>query len=468
MAAESQSPVVIIGAGPAGLTAAYESVKRNLSPVLIEKADKVGGIARTEFYRGYRFDIGGHRFFTHFEDIQRTWEEMLARDFIEVPRISRIYYKKRFYHYPLNFFNAISNLGVWESLMIMASYVRAKLRPHEQEENFEQWVTNRFGWRLYETFFKTYTEKVWGISCREIQADWAAQRIKGLDLKSVLRDAILGESRQKVKTLVRQFHYPVEGPGMMWESMQKQVERRGGRVLLNSEAVRIRHDAHAVDALSVRNCEKEFNLAGSSFISSIPLDELVFLLDPPPPEQVLDAARNLTYREFILVGLIVNKPNLFPDNWIYVHSSDVKVGRVQNFKNWSAAMVPDPSRTSLGMEYFCSEGDEIWNLPDAELISIAKKELEMLGLGRASAVEDGVVYRQPKAYPVYNNGYRRHVQTIREYLGTFVNLQTIGRNGLHRYNNQDHSMLTAAMAVGNLAGEKNDLWSVNTEPSYYE
>ena len=468
MAAESQSPVVIIGAGPAGLTAAFESVKRNLSPVLIEKSGKVGGIARTEFYRGYRFDIGGHRFYTHFENIQRTWEEVLARDFLEVPRISRIYYKKRFYHYPLNFFNAISNLGVWEGLMILASYVRAKLQPHEQEENFEQWVTNRFGWRLYETFFKTYTEKVWGISCREIQADWAAQRIKGLNLKSVLRDAILGESRQKVKALVRQFHYPVEGPGMMWESMQKQVERRGGRVLLNSEAVRIRHAANAVDALYVRNCEKEFNLAGSSFISSIPLDELVFLLDPPPPEHVLDAARNLAYRALILVGLIVNKPDLFPDNWIYVHSSDVMVGRVQNFKNWSSAMVPDLSRTSLGMEYFCSEGDGIWNLPDGELISIAKKEIEMLGLSRASAIEDGVVYRQPKAYPVYNNGYRRHVQTIREYLATFVNLQTIGRNGLHRYNNQDHSMLTAAMAVGNLAGEKNDLWSVNTEPSYYE
>jgi len=468
MVSESQSPVVILGAGPAGLTAAYESVKRNLSPVLVEKSGQVGGIARTENYRGYRFDIGGHRFFTHFEEIQRIWNEVLPKDFVTVSRISRIYYKRRFYQYPLSFFNAISNLGAWEGLLILGSYIRAKMQPHEKEENLEEWITNRFGQRLYQTFFKTYTEKVWGIACRDIQSDWAAQRIKGLTLKSVLYDAIFRGNNNQVKTLVRRFHYPVAGPGMMWESMQKQVEQRGGQVLLNAETVRIRHAAGQVQYISLRHLGQEFSLPGKTIISSIPLDELVFMLDPLPPQQVQDAARKLAYRAFILAGVILNRPRLFPDNWIYVHSPDVKVGRIQNFKNWSPAMVPDMSKTSLGMEYFCSEGDELWSMPDAELLRIAQKEIQILGLGEASSVEDGVVFRQPKAYPIYNNGYRQHVQTIREFLGTIGNLQTIGRNGLHRYNNQDHSMLTATMAVANILGEKHDLWAVNTEPSYFE
>jgi protoporphyrinogen oxidase len=468
MVSESPSPVVILGAGPAGLTAAYESVKRNLNPVVVEKSGQVGGIARTVNYRGYRFDIGGHRFFTHFDTIQRIWEEVLNHDFVTVPRISRIYYKKRFYQYPLSFFNAISNLGAWEGLLILASYVRAKLRPHEKEKNLEQWITNRFGRRLYQTFFKTYTEKVWGISCREIQSDWAAQRIRGLTLKSVLYDAIFRGSKNQLKTLVRQFHYPVAGPGMMWESMRRRVEEAGGQVLLNAEAIRLRHDFHQIQSVSIRHLEQESGLSGERVISSIPLDELVFLLDPLPPPSVQDAARKLSYRAFILVGVILNKATLFPDNWIYVHGPDVKVGRVQNFKNWSPAMVPDANKTSLGMEYFCSEGDGIWSMRDAELLCLAQKEIQILGLGEASSVEDGVVIRQAKAYPIYNNGYRQHVQTIREFLGTLSNLQTIGRNGLHRYNNQDHSMLTAIMAVANILGEKHDLWAVNTEPSYYE
>jgi protoporphyrinogen oxidase len=468
MVLSPSSPIVVIGAGPAGLTAAYESAKSNLHPILIEKSGQVGGIARTELYRGYRFDIGGHRFFTHFEEVQRIWREILDHDFIKVSRISRIYYKKRFYKYPLSFYNAISNLGVLEGFLILVSYLKAKMSPLEKEDTLEQWLTNRFGRRLYETFFKTYTEKVWGMACSDIQADWAAQRIKGLSLRSVLFDAVTGRNQNGAKTLIREFHYPLYGPGMMWRGMQKKIEQLGGEIYLNSSAVRFACTEGKIESLFIDREGKEICLPAGHFISSIPINELVFLLDPPPPEPVLQAAKKLSHRDFILVGLILNKPRLFPDNWIYVHSSEVKVGRIQNFKNWSPGMVPDTSKTSLGMEYFCSEGDAIWSTPDDELIQTAKNEIQKLGLAKAASVEDGVVFRQPKAYPIYDREYKENIQILRSFLETIGNLQTIGRNGLHRYNNQDHSMLTAKMAVSNLFGATHDLWAVNTDPSYYE
>ncbi|MBN1568495.1 MAG: NAD(P)/FAD-dependent oxidoreductase [Acidobacteria bacterium] len=468
MVSAPRSSVLIIGAGPAGLTAAYESLKKNVHPILIEKSGLVGGIARTELYKGFRFDIGGHRFFTHFEEIQRLWEEVLQKDFIKVPRISRIYYKKRFYKYPLSLFNTISNLGALEGLLILFSYIRAKLRPHSREDTFEEWVTHRFGRRLYRTFFKTYTEKVWGIPCSEIRSDWAAQRIKGLSLRSVIYDALVRSSQNGTKTLIREFHYPVFGPGMMWESMQKRIEEQGGEVFLKTEAIRLQRSENRIGTVSAKREGKEISLSGESIISSMPLVDLIHLMDPPPPDEVLKAADRLRYRDFILVGLILNKPGIFPDNWIYVHSPEVKVGRIQNFINWSSAMVAHQGKTSLGMEYFCYEGDALWSTPDAELIQLAKEELQKLKLAPATSVEDGIVFRQPKAYPVYNNDYRENTDIIRRFLGTIDNLQTIGRNGLHRYNNQDHSMLTAIMAVGNLLGQSNDIWAANTEPSYYE
>ncbi len=462
------SPVIVIGAGPAGLTAAYESLRNKLHPILVEKSGQVGGIARTELYRGYRFDIGGHRFFTNFEEIQRIWMEVLKNDFIRVNRISRIYYKNHFYNYPLSFFNAISNLGVLEGLLILMSYLKAKALPSKQEDNLEQWITNRFGHRLYRTFFRTYTEKVWGIPCSSIQADWAAQRIMGLSLKSVLFDALLRGSKNGAKTLIREFYYPVHGPGMMWQNMQKRIEQLGGEVMLNSRAIRLECEAGQIRALFAKREGIEIRLPGRSFVSSIPLDELILLFDPLPPDPVLRAAEKLNHRDFILVGLVLNKPKLFPDNWIYVHSPEVRVGRIQNFGNWSPAMVPNADKTSLGMEYFCNKGDETWEMSDEELIQMAKREIQKLGLSKMAAVEDGVVFRQPKAYPVYDRGYRENVQTIRAFLETIGNLQTIGRNGLHRYNNQDHSMLTAKMAIANLLGEAHDIWAVNTEPTYSE
>ncbi len=458
--------VVIIGAGPAGLTAAYESLKHALHPTVLESADKVGGIARTELYKGYRFDIGGHRFYTKIGEVQELWQEMLGNEFRKVPRLSRIYYRDKFFSYPLEIFNALFNLGLMPSLMILASYCRWKIWPHKQEDTFEHWVTNRFGRRLFRTFFKTYTEKVWGIPCREIKADWAAQRIRNLSLKTAVLNAIFGGG--EAKSLINEFDYPILGPGMMWEKFHAAVEQGGGHVHLNTQVMRITHDGQRVSSVTTQAGDHVAQVQGAHFISSMPIVDLINRLDPPPPPAVLLAASKLSYRAFLIVGLIVAKRDLFPDNWIYVHSPKVKVGRIQNFGNWSPAMVPDPLNSSIGMEYFCDEDDAIWATADADLIQLATREIGQLGLAKEEDVRDGVVIRQPRAYPVYDAEYRIHLRVLQEYLAGFTNLQTIGRNGMHRYNNQDHSMLTGMLAVKNILGERHDLWNVNTERSYYE
>lgn len=460
-------PAVIIGAGPAGLTAAYELHKNGVQSVTLEKADKVGGIARTEVYKGYRFDIGGHRFFTKVKEVEQLWYEVLGNDFIKVPRLSRIYYKGKFFSYPLEPYNALSNLGVINSLLIMWSYFKAKIRPLPEEENFEQWVSNRFGKRLYETFFKTYTEKVWGIPCTQIQADWAAQRIKGLSLRKAVINALFGSN--DTKTLIKEFDYPILGPGMMWERFEEVLNSKDCPVYPNTDVVKIERDGQYIKSVTVRRNGETHQISGDHFISSMPVTALVHRLDPAPPDHVIQAARSLKYRDFLIVSIVIDEADLFPDNWIYIHSPEFKVGRIQNFKNWSAAMVPDQSKTCLGMEYFCSEGDALWELSDTELIDLASREIVELGLvDRVEKIEDGVVIRQHKAYPVYDGEYRQHLEVIKEYLQSFKNLQTVGRNGMHRYNNQDHSMLTGVLAAKNVLGEEHDLWEVNTERSYYE
>ncbi len=462
----NDKPVIIIGAGPAGLTAAYEFIKLGIKPIIIEKADKVGGISRTESYKGYYFDMGGHRFFTKIEKINRLWQEMLGKDFIEVSRISRIYYKGRFFNYPLEISNALYNLGIIETLLIPLSYIKAQIRPHPQEDTFEQWVSNRFGKRLYQTFFKTYTEKVWGMSCREIKADWAAQRIRGLSLMSALVNSLL--DIQKAKTLINEFHYPLKGPGMMWQRFKEYVEKGGGHVLLNSEVTGLRRENGSIVSVIYMHDGEIKELAISHVVSSIPLPVLVSTLKPGPPDRVTSAAASLSYRAFIIVVLIVDKKDIFPDQWIYIHSPDVRVGRVQNFKNWSAAMVPDPDKTSIGMEYFCNEGDEIWGMSDEDLAEIASLELSHIGLADKNDILDSYVVRQPNAYPVYNEGYRENLGVIKAYLTGINNIQTIGRGGTHRYNNMDHSMLTGILAVQNYSGARHDLWNVNEEEEYLE
>lgn len=469
----SRYPVIVIGAGPAGLTAAHKLAKHQILPMVVEQSRQVGGIARTAIYKGYRFDIGGHRFFTKLGPVQQFWEEILGSDFIKVARLSRIYYNGKFFNYPLSPFDALSKLGLTESFLIIGSYLKAQLRsklsPDAKRETFEDWVSDRFGGRLFQTFFKTYTEKVWGISCKELQADWAAQRIKGLSLTKAIMDALF--SGQGPKTLIKSFHYPRLGPGMLWERCQSVIEDMGGQVNLETSVICLKHQNNRIEQVITQEADKLVTLSADHYISSMPVTALVKRLEPPAPTAVLEAANALRYRDFIIVSLIIDKADLFPDNWIYVHSPEVKVGRIQNFKNWSIEMVPDKSKTCLGMEYFCSESDDIWQSSDAELVALATQELAQLGLAKGGTVEDSIVLRQRKAYPIYDEDYRKHVTTIQTYLATFENLQTIGRNGMHHYNNQDHSMMTGLLAAKNILGNSYnlyDLWQVNTEESYHE
>lgn len=464
----AEKQVVIIGGGPAGLTAAYELTKLDLHPIVLEKGDKVGGLARTEDYKGFYFDMGGHRFFTKVDQVNKLWREILAANFLRRPRLSRIYYNRKFFHYPLKPLNALVGLGPWESMLIAFSYLRWRIAPYRQEETFEQWVTNRFGKRLFETFFKTYTEKVWGIPCSELKAEWAAQRIKDLSLKTVLLSMFV-KPKNTIKTLIDQFDYPCRGPGMMWNAVKEQVEKRGGLVRLNANVAEIRVNGTSIESVLVSNNGHREIIQGTDFISSMPVTEFIKKLDPPPAPAVLTAAEKLKYRDFLTVCLIVNRPNLFPDNWIYVHDPEVKVGRIQNFKNWSPDMVPDATKSSLGLEYFCTEGDDLWKMADADLVDLARRELDRIGLASAGDIDDGCVFRVPKAYPIYDSDYRDYLAVVRDFVGSLQNYQTIGRNGLHRYNNQDHAMLTGMLAVRNLIhGEKNDLWNVNADQEYHE
>ena len=462
-----EPPVVILGAGPAGLAAARELAEGGVPVLVLEKRHAVGGIARTEVHGGYRFDVGGHRFFTKNRRIERLWHDTMGADLLRVRRLSRICYQGRFFRYPLSVSDTLRNLGLLESLLILLSYGRARMLPHPREDSFEQWVTNRFGRRLYEAFFKTYTEKVWGIPCDRIRADWAAQRIRGLSLAAAVSNAVLGAKRPR--SLIEEFDYPREGPGMMWERFREVVESLGGEVRCGAEAVGMAHDRGRITGVRVADGSGRTRWCPADHVvSSVPLPRLVEMLDPPAPEGVRRAAGSLGHRSFLMVGLILDRPELFPDQWIYVHSRGVRVGRIQNFKNWSPGMVPDPSTTSVGMEYFCDEGDEIWSMPDGDLAGLASRELEALGLARARDVIGHHVVREPVAYPVYDEHYRAHLGVVREYLAGFGNLQTVGRSGMHRYNNMDHAMLTGILAARNVLGAKHDLWEVNEEKEYLE
>ena len=460
------NPVVIIGGGPAGLAAGYELISQNVCPVILERAGIVGGIARTESYKDFYFDIGGHRFFTQHEEINQLWEELLGDDFLRVNRLSRIFYQGKYFNYPLRPVNALFNLGLVESLLIFISYCTARLSPSPEEKSFEDWVVNRFGERLYRTFFKTYTEKVWGLSCNEIRADWAAQRIKGLSLVVAVSNALFGG--QQAKSLIEEFSYPKLGPGMMWKSFMDRIVAGNGEVKLNSEVSSIQHDTSMITTVEYSNGSTTSRLTLSHCISSMPISKLVKLFEPQPPAEVINAADQLSYRAFIIVVLIIDASALFPDQWLYVHSPRVKVGRIQNFKNWSRFMVPDQSKTSIGMEYFCDENDQTWKMQDNELVEMATREMIELDLGEETRVIDSFVVRQPHAYPVYDSKYKKSLQVIRNYLENFSNLQTIGRSGMHRYNNMDHSMQTGILAAKNCTGENHDLWAINEEKSYLE
>jgi protoporphyrinogen oxidase len=473
--------VFIVGAGPAGLTAAYCLTKHTPSVLVIEKDPAyVGGISRTVGYNGFLFDIGGHRFFSKSKEIVDLWHEILPDDFIQRPRLSRIYYDGKYYSYPLKAFEALANLGIVTSSACMLSYAYAKIFPIRQPRTFHEWVRNQFGELLFSIFFRTYTEKVWGMSCDDISADWAAQRIKGLDLRTAVLNALTRSLRPAgvrpraggaaVKTLIESFEYPRKGPGMMWEAAARKIEARGGRVLMGRELRRLSHDAaRQLWRIEVSTADGSTETyTARHVISSAPLRELVDRIEPRPISTL--HARSLRYRDFITVAVMVSKPELFPDNWIYIHDPAVKVGRVQNFGSWSPEMVP-AGMSCLGLEYFCFEGDGLWTSSDADLIALAKRELEHIGLVAAGDIGDACVVRQPKAYPVYDDDYRDNVAAIRLDLQTsYPTLHLAGRNGMHKYNNQDHAMMTAILTARNiLAGERlYDVWDVNEDAEYHE
>ena len=474
--------VAVIGAGPAGLTAAYLLCKAGLD-VSVFEADpiNVGGISRTVEYKGYRFDIGGHRFYSKSREVEDLWSELLPDDMLTCSRLSRIYYQGKFYSYPLDIGEVIDNLGMRQSLLTLASYLKAKLVTGPTPDNLEEWVTRKFGGRLYQMFFKSYTEKVWGMPCREISADWAAQRIRGLSLSKAARNALRPrrspaastdkDRSREIKTLITSFRYPRLGPGMLWQAAARKIREMGGSVEMGARAVGLEALPSGGWRLEVCQGGQTRQVEASHLISSAPLSWLVGAIQPSLPSEAQEAAASLRYRDFLTVALILRPRVSFGDNWLYIHDPDLKVGRIQNFANWSAAMVPEPGMACYGMEYFTSTDEPLWRMQDAELISLATRELEALKLARTGDVVDGAVIRQPKAYPVYDDEYRARRQIIKDALQQHgQTLHTIGRNGMHQYNNQDHSMMTAMLTARNiLAGRQlYDIWQVNQDAEYIE
>jgi protoporphyrinogen oxidase len=463
-------PTVILGGGPAGLTAGYVLAKQGLPVIVLEAENQVGGIAKTAVRDGYRFDLGGHRFFTKAKEVDALWHEIMKEEFLKRPRMSRIYWRDRhgrakFLDYPLRGPDVMKKLGPVDLTKALFSYVWAAIKPKGKEETYEEWVSNRFGRWLFNQFFKSYTEKVWGVPTSEIRADWAAQRIKNLSFFRAAWSAFFGNKDDKVTSLISKFNYPRFGPGQMWEQMTEDIRALGGQVLLEHRATKLEFDGDR--CVRVHAGDKVFE--PSAVISSLPLRNTVGMAEPRPKPEVIAAAKGLRYRDFLTVAVVINGDDLFPDNWIYIHDPKVNVGRIQNFRSWSPWMVPDPSKACVGLEFFCFAGDELWETDDEELVKLGMRELEQLGLARADQLEFGFVERVPKAYPMYDPDYSERVHMIRSWLDGLDNFVQVGRNGLHRYNNSDHSSLTAMRAVDNLVkGTDHDIWAVNAESAYHE
>lgn len=458
--------IFIVGAGPAGLTAGVEAIRKGLKVELVEVSDKIGGISKTVEVDGWRFDLGGHRFFTKVERVESFWRSILSPDdFLKRPRQSRIFYKGKFFDYPLKPLNALLGLGLIETVRCIGSFLMAQVKKSHDESNFEGWVSKRFGWRLYSIFFKTYTEKVWGIPASSLSAAWAAQRIKNLSLFKAVINAfgINSKGSEVITTLIDTFEYPRLGPGMMWEAAAQEISSHGGLIHFEEYPLEISRNE---DRLKIRT-NKRIAYA-DTVISSMPLSELPTILKCEN-KSVIESARRLKYRDFLTVGLVVEGEELFSDNWIYIHSPSVRVGRIQNFRSWSPELVK-PGFTFLGLEYFVNQGDEIWESEDEELVQLAKEEIVSLGLANSKNLHHGYVVRVPKAYPVYDEDYGKAVRSIANWLESdWPEVIAVGRNGMHRYNNQDHSMLTAMVAIDNLfSKDKHDLWEINVDNEYHE
>jgi protoporphyrinogen oxidase len=500
---------IIIGAGPAGLTAAYEMVTRtDIIPVIIEKSYDIGGISKTLVYKGNRMDIGGHRFFSKSDLVMKWWQNILPlqgtspagpdpekTDMVMLirNRLSRIFFLGKFFDYPVSLSRkTINNLGLARIVSIGWSYIKIRISPLKKIVSLEDFFISRFGRKLYETFFRDYTEKVWGVPCSEIPSEWGAQRVKGLSvshailhsLKSFFRVKRSIEQKNTDTSLIEQFLYPKLGPGQMWETVAGIIEEKGGKIIFNSEVIGLKYIDNQITELVYRDCENglEKNLQGDYFFSSMPVKDLIAAMGNNIPSLVREVAEGLQYRDFITVGLLLNKlciknetgintiNGLVPDNWIYIQEKGVKVGRLQIFNNWSPYLVADPNKVWMGLEYFCNEGDSLWEMSDNGFIDFAINELQSINIIDRNDVIDSTIFRMPKTYPAYFGTYTQF-SVIRDFTDRFTNLFLVGRNGMHRYNNQDHSMLTAITAVNNIIEghtSKSNIWDINTEEQYHE
>ena len=472
--------VVIIGAGPAGLTAAYEFLKKSkkYQVIILEEANQVGGISKTINYNGNRMDLGGHRFFTKDNDVLSLWNKILPsnREFLERPRVSRIYYNKKFFDYPVNLsFKTIKNLGIKDTIIAGFSYLKSMIHKLP-EDNLENFYINRFGKKLYQIFFRDYTEKLWGIAPNKIDSSWGSQRVKGVSIKEVLKDYFVRlfkiKSKNKETSLIDKFLYPKYGPGMMYEEMANIILKMGGVIKLDSKVVKIKQENNTVKSIIYRNNKTNIEINCDYLISSMPIKDLINGMNNVP-KRIRNIGCNLVYRDFITIGVIIDKLAIkkLPDTWIYIQSNKQKLGRIQVFNNWSEDLVKDGSTISLGLEYFCNENDEFWEMSDNELKEFAIKELIDIGItNKESKVLDYHVEKIKKAYPAYFGIYNKF-DILKKYLNSIDNLYCIGRNGMHRYNNMDHSMKTAMVCVDNILKNKLDkenIWSDNTEQSYHE
>lgn len=458
--------IAIIGAGPAGMSAAYCLVKAGFTNIdVYEASDSVGGLSRTIKLWNQTIDIGPHRFFSSDKPVNELWLEIVGNDYKMIDRLTRIYYKKKFFFYPLKAFNALFNLGIFQALLCVLSYIKEKISPTKEDGTFENWVTSRFGKRLFSIFFKTYSEKLWGISCKELDSDFAAQRIKKLSLYEAVKNALFSSPGQKHKTLVDQFAYPTRGTGMVYERMAKKVIDKGGRVHLNTPVNRVIKKNTTATAIELEDGQE---IQYDDIISTMPLTLMVSRL-PEVPKKIQELTQQLRFRNTIIVFLNIDATDLFPDQWIYVHSTEMDSGRITNFRNWIPELYGDEKSSILAMEYWCYDEDDFWKLTNEKLIEQAKEEIQNTGLIKNSEISGAHVYKIPRSYPVYETGYRKKLDPIEDYLKKIKNLHVIGRYGAFKYNNQDHSILMGILAAENISqNAKNDLWTINTDYETYQ
>lgn len=460
----SQKKVAVIGAGPAGITTAYELAKAGFSVDVYEASDRVGGLSKTIDLWDQKVDLGPHRFFSNDNKINKVWLEVVGRDYRMVNRLTRIYYKKKFYFYPLKPFDALFKLGIGTATICVLSYMRQRIAPVKKDGSFETWVISRFGHRLYSIFFKTYSEKLWGISCKNLDEDFAAQRIKKLSLFEAVKNAIF-KGKNKHKTLVDQFAYPIGGTGMVYDRMKEFVESKGGNVFVNTPIQKVIAADKKATGVELKSGESR---TYDHVVSSMPITHLINNLGNVP-EEVIQANANLKFRNTILVYLRIEGQNVFPDNWLYVHADDLQMGRVTNFSNWVPEINNDQKHTIVALEYWGYDTDKLWSDSDEDLIALATSEMQKTGLVKGLKISDGFVYRIPKCYPVYQRGYKEPLQKVEKYLSGIENLSVIGRYGAFKYNNQDHSILMGVLAAENIAkGTEHNLWEINTDYETYQ